>query len=89
MPKEVDGIASEVAEKSEDRGLEAQPRETIAKGIRATLEQWQSAIDERVRAIIQTGPSLSEIQLELSRLADRLSALEAKAAEKSSDGEQR
>ncbi len=89
MPKEVDGIAVEMEDKSDDRNLEAQPRETIAKGIRATLEQWQSAIDERVRAIIPSGPSLSEIQAELSRLADRLTALEAIMGDKSKEEEPR
>lgn len=84
MPKEAEGTAPEREEASEARGLEAQPRETITKGIRATLEQWQVAIDERVRTIIPTGPSLSEIQTELARLSDRLAALEAMVAEKSS-----
>ena len=85
IPKDDEGIAAEVPEKSEDRGLEAQPKEPITKGIRATLEQWQVAIDERVRAIIPTGPSLAEIQAELTRLADRLAALEGIVGEKSRD----
>jgi polyhydroxyalkanoate synthesis repressor PhaR len=82
MPKEVEGLALESEEKkaTDDRGLEAQPRETIAKGIRATLEQWQVAIDERVRTIIPTGPSLPEIQAELLRISDRLAVLEAQFA---------
>lgn len=78
MPKEVDGLSSEEPEKPDDRGIETQPRETLTKGIRATLEQWQVAIDERVRAIIPAGPSLTEIQQDLTQLSDRLAALEAK-----------
>jgi polyhydroxyalkanoate synthesis repressor PhaR len=78
MPKEVDGVSPEEPEKLDDRGLETQPRDTVTKGIRATLEQWQVAIDERVRAIIPAGPSLMEIQQDLTRLSDRLAALEAK-----------
>jgi len=87
IPKEDDGIASEIPDRTEERGPETQPKEPITKGIRATLEQWQTAIDERVRAIIPSGPSLAEIQAELSRLADRLTALEVLIAEKSRDGE--
>jgi polyhydroxyalkanoate synthesis repressor PhaR len=87
IPKDDDTIAAEIPEKLEERGLETQSKEPITKGIRATLEQWQIAIDERVRAIIPTGPSVAEIQAELTRLADRLTALEAIIAEKSQDGE--
>ncbi len=83
IPKDDDGVAAEILDKSEERGLETQPKEPVTKGIRATLEQWQSAIDERVRAIIPTGPSVAEIQAELSRLADRLAALEAAIGQKS------
>jgi len=87
MPKEADGIP--VDPPPEDRGLEAQPREPLSKGIRATLEQWQTSIDERVRAIIPAGPSLTEIQGELTRLADRIAAVEAIVANKSVDGEKK
>ena len=89
MPKEAEGAPPDFSEKPDDRGLDAQPRETLAKGIRATLEQWQAAIDERVRAIIPTGPNLTEIQAELARLADRLSVLEALVAGKSEDGDKK
>ncbi len=80
MPKEAEGIGSDNSDKSDERGVDTQPRETLARGIRATLEQWQSAIDERVRTIIPAGPGLAEIQAELARLEDRLAALEAKIA---------
>lgn len=89
IPKDDDGIAPEIPEKLEERGLETQPKEPITKGIRATLEQWQIAIDERVRAIIPTGPSVAEIQAELSRLADRLTALEAIVGEKSGNDDKK
>ncbi len=89
MPKEVDGTVPDLGEKTDDRSIDTQPRETLAKGIRATLEQWQAAIDERVRAIIPTGPNLTEIQTELARLADRISALESLVAGKSNDGDEK
>ena len=85
MPKESELSGSEPAEKSEDYASEF----PLTKGIRATLEQWQSAIDERVRAIIPTGPSLGEIQAELTRLSDRIDALEAKMVEENPDGQRK
>ena len=76
MPKDTDTDPAEEMEKTEDRSLEAQGKEPLTKGIRATLEQWQIAIDERVRALIPTGPSLAEIQQELVRLSNRIDAIE-------------
>ena len=87
MPKDADGPAAESAERSDERASEFPQRETLAKGIRATLEQWQSGIDERIRAIIPNGPSLSEIQAELSRLSDRISVLEQFLGDKNRDAD--
>ena len=54
----------------------SQGKET--KGLRATFEQWQSAIDERIRAVLPNFAAFSELQEEVKRLADRLDALEKK-----------
>jgi polyhydroxyalkanoate synthesis repressor PhaR len=47
-----------------------------SKGLRATFEQWQSAIDERIRAVLPNFAAFSDLQQEVKRLADRLDALE-------------
>lgn len=47
-----------------------------SKGLRATFEQWQSAIDERIRAVLPNFAAFSDLQHEVKRLADRLDALE-------------
>jgi polyhydroxyalkanoate synthesis repressor PhaR len=47
-----------------------------SKGLRATFEQWQSAIDERIRAVLPNFAAFSDLQAEVKRLADRLDALE-------------
>jgi len=47
-----------------------------SKGLRATFEQWQSAIDERIRTVLPNFAAFRELQLEVKRLADRLDELE-------------
>ena len=47
-----------------------------SKGLRATFEQWQSAIDERIRAVLPNFAAFRDLQLEVKRLADRLDELE-------------
>lgn len=46
------------------------------KGLRATFEQWQSAIDERIRTVLPNFAAFSELQQEVKRLADRVEQLE-------------
>ena len=50
--------------------------ETQQKGLRATLEQWQHTIDERIRAVLPNFSTIRELEAELKRLSERLSALE-------------
>lgn len=46
------------------------------KGLRATLEQWQSAIDERIRTVLPNFSAFRELEQEIRRLNERLDALE-------------
>ncbi|HET7542459.1 MAG TPA: polyhydroxyalkanoate synthesis regulator DNA-binding domain-containing protein [Polyangiaceae bacterium] len=46
------------------------------KGFRATLEQWQSTIDERIRAVLPNFAAFRELELEVKRLSERLDNLE-------------
>jgi hypothetical protein len=46
------------------------------KGLRATIEQWQQTIDERIRAVLPTFSTIRELQAELRRVSDRLDAIE-------------
>jgi polyhydroxyalkanoate synthesis repressor PhaR len=46
------------------------------KGFRATLEQWQSTIDERIRAVLPNFAAFRELEQEVKRLSDRLEVLE-------------
>lgn len=43
-------------------------KEGPPKGLRATLEQWQSTIDERIRAVLPTFAAFKELQAEVERL---------------------
>lgn len=88
MPKEAEVETPEEPLKFDDRGAdEVHGKDSPTKGIRATLEQWQSAIDERIRAIMPTGPSLIELQQELVRLSARVEVLEATVGDKRETGE--
>lgn len=47
-----------------------------AKGIRGTIEQWQHAIDDRIRAVLPNFSTIRELQAEVARLSERLDAIE-------------
>jgi polyhydroxyalkanoate synthesis repressor PhaR len=46
------------------------------KGFRATIEQWQHTVDERIRAVLPNFSVFRDLQLEVKRLNERLEALE-------------
>jgi len=46
------------------------------KGLRATLEQWQSTIDERIRAVLPNFAAFRDLEQEVKRLSERLESLE-------------
>jgi polyhydroxyalkanoate synthesis repressor PhaR len=48
------------------------------KGLRATLEQWQTAVDERIRAVLPNFAAFRELELQVKRLNERLDAIEEK-----------
>jgi polyhydroxyalkanoate synthesis repressor PhaR len=58
----------------------SQGKET--KGLRATLEQWQGAIDERIRAVLPNFAAFRDLEQEVRRLADRLDALERRLGDR-------
>jgi len=47
-----------------------------SRGFRATLEQWQATVDERVRAVL---PNFRELEQQVKRLSERLDALERRS----------
>jgi polyhydroxyalkanoate synthesis repressor PhaR len=62
------------AEMSRDpTGKDAQPG-----AIRRTIEQWQHAIDERIRTILPDFSVIRELQAEVKRLGDRVAELEGR-----------
>jgi polyhydroxyalkanoate synthesis repressor PhaR len=46
------------------------------KGLRATLEQWQTTIDERIRAVLPNFAAFRDLEQEVKRLSERLDSLE-------------
>jgi polyhydroxyalkanoate synthesis repressor PhaR len=47
-----------------------------ARAIRATFEQWQQAIDERIRTVVPNSTSLSDLEREVKQLSARVTLLE-------------
>lgn len=73
-----------------DKGSDAPPEpeevdltgnEAQQKGLRATIEQWQHTIDERIRAVLPNFSVIRDIESELKRLVDKVDALEKRVAE--------
>jgi polyhydroxyalkanoate synthesis repressor PhaR len=56
------------------------------KGLRATLEQWQSAIDERIRTVLPNFAAFRDLETEVRRLSERLDALERRLADRDGGG---
>jgi polyhydroxyalkanoate synthesis repressor PhaR len=46
------------------------------KGLRATLEQWQTIVDERIRTVLPNFGAFRDVQTELKRLGERLDEIE-------------
>lgn len=69
-PAGAEDSAAPTEEEQELTGTEQQ------KGLRATLEQWQHTIDERIRAVLPNFSTIRELQTELKRVSDRLTAIE-------------
>lgn len=57
-----------------------------SKGLRATFEQWQSAIDERIRTVLPNFAAFRDLQTEVKRLADRLDQLEKRNKDSGAPG---
>ena len=55
------------------------------KGLRATLQQWQAAIDERLSAVLPESSTVRELRAELKRLSDRLAEMEERLGESTSE----
>jgi polyhydroxyalkanoate synthesis repressor PhaR len=69
---------------SEEQPLVAPSEEDLSQtkdskpGLRATLAEWQTAIDERIRAVLPNFAAFSELSQEVQRLSARLDAIEEK-----------
>jgi polyhydroxyalkanoate synthesis repressor PhaR len=77
MPKdqgvEAEGAPLEPGPEEEDV---TQAKEAQAKGLRATLETWQTAVDERIRAVLPDFSTIRDLQQQVAELTRRLDALE-------------
>ena len=75
-------------EEEEDTAM-ADMKDSTPKGLRATLEQWQTAIDDRIRTVLPDFKAFRELQQEVARLHERLNSLESKLEGKRENSEPR
>lgn len=79
---------SEVHASANDSQKKSSPFDAIptasntARAIRATLEQWQQAIDERIRAVVPNFSAISDLEREVKQLTARVVALETELGRK-------
>jgi polyhydroxyalkanoate synthesis repressor PhaR len=81
MPKDAEGEALEAAEPADAPDREndvTEAKEAQGKGFRATLENWQATIDERIRAVLPNFSVIRELQQQVERLSQKVEALEKK-----------
>jgi polyhydroxyalkanoate synthesis repressor PhaR len=52
------------------------------KGFRATLEQWQATIDERIRAVLPNFAAFRDLEIEVKRLSERLDSIERRLGDR-------
>lgn len=64
-----------------------QGKDSQSKGLRATLEQWQHTIDERIRAVLPNFSIFRDLQAEVKRLNERLDELEKRVGSSSGDSD--
>jgi len=74
--------ASPTSSPSQEEDMQAKE----GKGLRATLEQWQGVVDERIRAVLPTFAAFRDLEQQVKRLTERLDALEQKLASKGPEG---
>jgi polyhydroxyalkanoate synthesis repressor PhaR len=82
IPREEGGEAGVPIPTPETIGEDDMSQGKEAKGLRATLEQWQGAIDERIRAVLPNFAAFRDLEQEVRRLADRLEAIERRLADR-------
>jgi polyhydroxyalkanoate synthesis repressor PhaR len=84
-------VDREEADKAKEREKERQERTGLAELVassRHTIDQWQHAIDERIRAVLPSFSLFLDIQAELRRLTQRVQVLEERFENKQRPGEE-
>jgi polyhydroxyalkanoate synthesis repressor PhaR len=78
MPREEEGLAAhdELVPEAAPDEASGQAHPTSLANIRRTLEQWQAAVDERLRSVLPASTDVEELKLQVRALDERLTALE-------------
>ncbi len=73
VPAEPQDTGADMSETKDAKGLTR-----VIQTSRATLEQWQAAIDERINTVLPDFSPLKDLKSQLSRLNERLTKIEAR-----------
>jgi len=71
-----------------EAGQEGDDAMSPGKGLFATLDAWQQAIDERIRTVLPHATGFRELQEQIREMNDRLAKIEAQLANDSSKPEE-
>ncbi len=82
IPPREDGDLGSVPPDSTSSGEDEMSQGKESKGFRATLEQWQNAIDERIRTVLPNFSAFREMEQEIRRLGERMDALERRLSDR-------
>jgi len=84
IPKEEGGAISipTGSELPDPPGEEDMSQGKEAKGLRATLEQWQTAIDERIRTVLPNFAAFRDLETEVRRISERLDDIERRLSDR-------
>jgi polyhydroxyalkanoate synthesis repressor PhaR len=72
MPKDEFGEEGTMSEEEDEMSQNKDAR----GGFRATLEHWQAAVDERIRAVLPNFAAFRELEQQVGRLTERIGELE-------------
>ena len=74
----VEQVGPPIASEEELSDKDAKGLQRVIQTTRASLEQWQNAIDERIHAVLPTFSPFTDLKNQLQKVSERLDQIEAR-----------